>query len=949
MNRAQCFASSFPKGILGTLVLPAVLLWIASLTGCGGGYGSTTTPPPSNNPAPSVTSLSPSTSVVGAATLTLTISGSGFISASTVSFNGTAHTASFVSTSELTISLSAADQATAGSFAVMVTNPGPGGGTSSKNFAVNYPMPTVTSLSPASAVVGGGAQTLTINGSGFSSATTVTFNGSAKTPVTVVSGSQLTIALAATDQSLAGSYSVSVTNPTPGGGSASQSFVVNGLVVSGTATKGSLSGATVTPYAVNSDGTNGAALGNAVSTDASGNFSTILDSVPTGPVRLVVSGGSYTSEFDGSTVTSSSPISALVDDASAGASGVSVTALSEFVNSLTTSKIATSGSVSAAHAAAQAELAAFYGLSAGAVIESLAPKFTKADITANPDNFALGLEVAALATLGHNLVPTSPDDLVGALSADISDGVFDGAANGVPVPLAAIAHQRRMAKGESHLTPGTSLPSTTGTVDFNAQLVNCGMNCNVFSGAGITSADLATTEAKIGAGIASCPCTPPSAGLNQSSSGSISSMAFNGRQYLLVAARDRGVVVIDITDPTATSPTTKVWPSIVADLDNQSIGGIIPLVNIALPGAPAGDPLALVFAYNSKKIEVLDVATLASGTPGSDNPVVYPATDLTINNPPVVFSGGDAYISGGVPFPGVGVWLATADGYELLTGASLITPPPPLTTVGIDSEQMLTENPGGDATHGLLLTGNYNGVQYVQTKIDPVTLQPNPASFDMTMTAFDTFFNLPFFPQIDADSIDTQHQVGVLTFEDTNTVVLVNLATVVTTPGTGGSPGTLAFVAGGAILVTIGPPAQGSLTTTISGSAIDSSTGIGQLMAGFSTNLVAAQIQDPTTVPPGGQWQGLSDWVTFDLSTDFVNYQSGGDPHADGVISNITTQTPFGYVLDGGKTSASPVVGVVQTDLKGLLGLTRLGTSGDAAHQLKDDPLAKGVMKEITF
>jgi len=177
---------------------------------------------------------------------------------------------------------------------------------------------------------------------------------------------------------------------------------------------------------------------------------------------------------------------------------------------------------------------------------------------------------------------------------------------------------------------------------------------------------------------------------------------------------------------------------------------------------------------------------------------------------------------------------------------------------------------------------------------------------------------------------------------------LVNLATLVTTPGTGGAPGTLAFATGGAILITMGPDASGNVTT-ISGSAVDGSTGIAQMMAGFSSSLVAAQIQDPATGPSGGQWTGLSDWVVFDLQTDFPNYQSGGDPHADGVISNISTQTPFGYVLDGGKTPTAPVVGVVQTDLKGLLGLTRIGTSGDGAHQLKDDPLTKGVIKEITF
>src|SRR5262249_26438102 len=154
-----------------------------------------------------------------------------------------------------------------------------------------------------------------------------------------------TIALTASDQAAVGTYSVEVTNPAPGGGSANRSFMVNGLAISGTANKGSVSGASVTLYAVNADGTNGAVLGSPSTTDAAGNFSIRLNTAPTGPVRLVATGGSYTSESDGSTVTSTSSISALIDDASANATGISVTALSEFVNSLTLSKIASSGSV----------------------------------------------------------------------------------------------------------------------------------------------------------------------------------------------------------------------------------------------------------------------------------------------------------------------------------------------------------------------------------------------------------------------------------------------------------------------------------------------------------------------------------------------------------------------------------------------------------------------------
>jgi len=60
-----------------------------------------------------------------------------------------------VSSMQLTISLSATDQATAGSYAVVVTNPAPGGVASSPlNFAVGNPQPSLSSLSPASAVAG---------------------------------------------------------------------------------------------------------------------------------------------------------------------------------------------------------------------------------------------------------------------------------------------------------------------------------------------------------------------------------------------------------------------------------------------------------------------------------------------------------------------------------------------------------------------------------------------------------------------------------------------------------------------------------------------------------------------------------------------------------------------------------------------------------------------------
>jgi thermitase len=178
-----------------------------------------------NNPVPAINSLSPSSATVGAAAQPLTINGTGFLSSSTVTYNGVLHTPTFVSSTKLTISLSGPDQATVGNYAVLVTNPPPGGGSSnSVNFTVrsSNPVPTISSLSPSSATVGAATQTLTINGTGFFSSSTVTYNGVLHTP-TFVSSTRLTISLSALDQATVGIYPVVVINPAPGGGS-SNSF-----------------------------------------------------------------------------------------------------------------------------------------------------------------------------------------------------------------------------------------------------------------------------------------------------------------------------------------------------------------------------------------------------------------------------------------------------------------------------------------------------------------------------------------------------------------------------------------------------------------------------------------------------------------------------------------------------------------------------------------------------
>jgi hypothetical protein len=96
----------------------------------------------SGNPVPTISSLFPNVAKAGAASQLLTVNGMGFVLSSTVTFNGVAHAATFVGINRLTITLAAADLATAGTYPVVVINPAPGGGSSTPlSFSVSSTPP----------------------------------------------------------------------------------------------------------------------------------------------------------------------------------------------------------------------------------------------------------------------------------------------------------------------------------------------------------------------------------------------------------------------------------------------------------------------------------------------------------------------------------------------------------------------------------------------------------------------------------------------------------------------------------------------------------------------------------------------------------------------------------------------------------------------------------------
>jgi hypothetical protein len=164
-------------------------------------------------PAPVVTSLSPSSVTVGSGAFTLTITGSGFVLPSAVRWNGSERPSTYVSANLILATLTSNDVSAVGVFTVTVTNPAPGGGVSGASVTVEKSIPRISSLSPASAVAGGAAFTLTVNGTGFTPASKVRWNGSDK-PTLFVRPDLLAASIAATDIAVAGTTAtVVVANP----------------------------------------------------------------------------------------------------------------------------------------------------------------------------------------------------------------------------------------------------------------------------------------------------------------------------------------------------------------------------------------------------------------------------------------------------------------------------------------------------------------------------------------------------------------------------------------------------------------------------------------------------------------------------------------------------------------------------------------------------------------
>jgi hypothetical protein len=250
---------------------------------------------------PNITSLSPTAGATTGATSVI-ITGSGFTGATSVKFDGIEVTSKTVN-SDTQITVTPPAHIVGGPYSVVVITPV---GTATKTNAYTYaPAPTFTSIAPASGP-NAGSTVVTITGSGFTGATSVTFGGTAATAFTVNTDTQIT---ATTPLHATGIVNVVVTTPVgtaTGSGVTGYTYVAPPTFTSITPNSGSTVGGTsVTIVGTNfvSGGSFGVTIGGTAATGVSVTDSTHI--AATTPAGTAGAKNVVITNNDGQTVTGS--------------------------------------------------------------------------------------------------------------------------------------------------------------------------------------------------------------------------------------------------------------------------------------------------------------------------------------------------------------------------------------------------------------------------------------------------------------------------------------------------------------------------------------------------------------------------------------------------------------------------------------------------------------------
>ena len=127
---------------------PQLPLVVVALRGTGRAI--TLPPPPGENPVPLLTRITPGSTVAGGPAFQITLAGSNFRQGSSGEWNGQPRATSFLSATELRMTVDAADIASSGTANISVFTPPPGGGRSlSLGFRIDAPAPPPPPVGPS--------------------------------------------------------------------------------------------------------------------------------------------------------------------------------------------------------------------------------------------------------------------------------------------------------------------------------------------------------------------------------------------------------------------------------------------------------------------------------------------------------------------------------------------------------------------------------------------------------------------------------------------------------------------------------------------------------------------------------------------------------------------------------------------------------------------------------
>lgn len=204
--------------------------------------------------------------------------------------------------------------------------------------------------------------------------------------------------------------------------------------LAGAVTKGPVGGTTVIAYGI-AAGQAGAQVGSAT-TDANGKFSMSIGSY-TGPVMLQASGGNYTDEASGTTMSMAQGdvMSVAIPTVAAGAttSGIQVTPVTAMAQAI--AKQMPGGMTDANIAAANTAMGSYFSVTDIVHVQPMNPLVSGSGAGASQDSQNYGMTLAAMSKYAQTQGMSTSSAMVTALMNDAADGVMDGKAGSVPVPM----------------------------------------------------------------------------------------------------------------------------------------------------------------------------------------------------------------------------------------------------------------------------------------------------------------------------------------------------------------------------------------------------------------------------------------------------------------------------------------------------------------------------------